>query len=202
MADTRRDRELGNKVKQFVRTPDFVKARGVQLYAEVGVVEAARRMGVSQKTITRWRHELGIPSRRLQPVTVEDVEVTLREQEKIRLDMRGLLLQKSRLMLGLIDAGMKAEDMKHISAAVGTLLDKYRLEAGESTSRTERHTVDETISRDDHERAALMRTISAELAKRADDAAAGTPEPVASGGEAEGAGDGLPGVRTGPDTVH
>lgn len=160
------DRTIAREnVHRFQRTPDFVKARAMQLYAEYGLEEASRRMGVDKTTINRWRKELGIPSKKLMPVSVEDIDKALREQQMLRLDVQNLLINKSRLVLLQITEDKKGEELYNLARTAATLLDKYRLEQGEATNRKETSLVDESFS--EKERMLLMRNLSAELAERA-----------------------------------
>ena len=186
--DAANDRILGKaNVKRFSKTPEYVKARAMQLYGEYGLDEASRRMGVNKTTMNRWRKELGIPSRKLQPVTVQDIDLALREQDMLRLDVQSLLINKTRLLLHMMTEDKKGEELFHLARATGTLIDKYRMEQGQATSRSETTVVDEEFT--ERERMVLMRNISAELASRARRAASetsdGTPR-LLSEGPAEG----------------
>lgn len=145
-------------VKRYTETPDFVKRRAMEIYAEHGPAIAARRLKVNRKTIDRWRRELGIPSKRLQPLTQEEIQRTIKSIDRRRLDMRGTLLDKIRMMLSDMDSGKKPAELKDLASAVGTLIDKFRLEAGEATSHTIKQTVgDDNMSPKD--KMALLREI-------------------------------------------
>lgn len=161
-------------VKRFERTPDFVKVRAMQLYAEYGPVEASRRMGVDRTTINRWRREIGLPSKRQVDVSPEDVERALRQQRMYRADMQNLLVQKSRLLLTMIDEQVTPEDLRHLAQAAAILIDKYRLEAGEATSRTERTTYTDEVGGADLVQ--VMRGIRAELARPVEGGTDRTPD--------------------------
>jgi transposase-like protein len=174
-------------VKRFQRTPDFVKVRAMQLYAEVGPVEASRRMGIDRSTLDRWRRQIGLPSKRIVDIKPEDVEHALRQQRMYRADMQNLLVQKTRMILLMMNEDTIPEDMRHLAQAAGVLIDKYRLEAGEATSRSERTTHTDEIGSADLVQ--TMRAIRAELAKPVEGGTDRTPTgsdyAVPGSGEAE-----------------
>lgn len=150
----------------------------MQLYAEYGLEETSRRMGVDKTTINRWRKELGVPSKKMAPVTIEDVEKALREQTMLRLDVSNLLIQKARMTLGLMEPSKKGEELFNLARTAATLLDKYRLEQGEATARKEtQYTDQDPIS--EKERRLLLRDLSAELAERERRKAAGATDGTA-----------------------
>lgn len=163
-----KDRQLGGEfVKRFGKTPEFVKARGMTLYAEYGPTEAARRMGVNRRTIERWRHELGIPSRKTQPVNAEDIEKAVMEQEHMRIDIRLLLLQKSRLLLHRVDDDTDPENARFLAQAVGVLLDKFKQETHASMLPPTDGRMADVDGLSPKERQELMRSVSRELREHA-----------------------------------
>lgn len=111
----------------------------VRLYVEVGAAEAARQVGCSRDTIYEWLGQF--------PTLVGD------EKDKERREARVLAREAKReagrdaildaWLAGAVTAAGIANDPKQakayqsLSIGVGTFLDKYRLEMGEATGRTE-----------------------------------------------------------------
>ena len=135
-------------------TPE-TRAKAVHLFQTVGTAEAARQIGVTTRTITTWAKQAGVSSaERAKTVTHAD-EGRAAANEARRQRLRDKILAKAEDMLDRMDlphhdyrtAGKNVEkehwdqarsgDVKNYAIAFGVLLDKYRLEMGESTDRRE-----------------------------------------------------------------
>ncbi len=131
------------------------KQEAVDLYTTVGTAEAARQTGVTTRTITNWAKAAGVTSEE-RAKTVKHVDKgRAAANEARRQRLRDTILEKAEDMLNRMDqahhdfkvVGKRVEqvdwgqarstDVKNYAVAFGVLLDKYRLEMGETTSRTE-----------------------------------------------------------------
>lgn len=130
---------------------DEQKAEAVRLYVEIGPDEAATRVGCDRRTIYRWlgRYATFVADEKKEATRLETVA---RHQAK-RDEVRELLLDQTldalhRMKEPHIDYRGKDSDrvewetapagaFKDYATAAAILIDKYRLEMGESTSRTE-----------------------------------------------------------------
>ena len=132
---------------------DTQKREAVDLYVEVGTAEAARRIGVTTRTITTWAKAAGVTSaERAKKVEHTNEGRTAANAER-RERIREKVLAKIEDMLDRMDEphvdfkGKDAQmvtypiatsgDVKNYAVSLGILLDKYRWEMGESTDRME-----------------------------------------------------------------
>jgi hypothetical protein len=166
------------------RTPDYVKARAMSLYDEFGLSEAARRLGVDRKTITRWRKQMGIASKTAKGEYGPEQQQIAQQHDRIRADIRNLMLMKTRQLLVGISDTTSGRDAKDFATAAAILMDKFRLEMGEVTGR--RETVNASEQLDDHESMALMQAIQDELSRRGRATAPGPSEESPAGDEESG----------------
>lgn len=138
------------------------KTEAVRLYVELGATEAARQVGCSRDTIYEWLGQY--------PTAVGDekekerrAEQVLRREAKREAGRDAIL---DAWVTGAVTAALIASDPRQskayqlMSIGVGTLLDKYRLEMGEATSRT----INEGA--DDIDRSVVQ--LVAEMARRGD----------------------------------
>ncbi len=129
------------------------KQETVELYVEHGTAETARRTGVNPRTITRWANAAGVMSQDSSKKTeLARQHLAIRRDEK-REQLRTLLLDKAIGLLERFDTEHKdyrGKDVQEVywdqapsgatkeyAIAVGILIDKFRLEMGEHTGRTE-----------------------------------------------------------------
>ncbi|MEX0755688.1 MAG: transposase [Actinomycetota bacterium] len=154
------------------------KETALALYVDVGPKEAARRTGVPQGTIASWARRAGVKTRtvskaqaatdaaaakaaeireRLKLRFLEKAEDLLDRMDQPHIDFRGKDAQE------VIFPRPSATGVREYAVAVGILLDKYRLEVGESTDRrTVAHSGDLTLTHipDDELRLALQRVLA------------------------------------------
>ena len=115
---------------------DAQKAEAVELSVDVGATEAARQTGISKRSINTWRNQAGHTARANIKKTEAASAVLAAAAREKRLDIHELLLDN-------VIAGLKASDpsdakaFQLLSVGCATHLDKYRLEMGEATGRTE-----------------------------------------------------------------
>jgi transposase-like protein len=130
---------------------DEQKAEAVRLYVEVGAEEAAETVGCSRRQVYRW-----LGSHNVTAKTNDDrrAETQTRHAEK-REELRNLLLDQAVDALHRMNEahveyrqiGGREEqvvyekaapaDWKSYATAAAILIDKYRLEMGEATGKTE-----------------------------------------------------------------
>lgn len=147
--------------------PAKKRAEGLRLYAELGLAEAHRRTGVGKSTLRRWAKLAGIlvdDAERTRAATEASVAVKAQVQAELREGLRIKLLEKAHDLLGRMDAphvefkGNHANQVEYPIAPAGAvkdyaiafavLLDKYRLEVGEATGRTETMSLTDGLSND------------------------------------------------------
>ena len=116
------------------------KQEALRIYEKLGPAEASRQTGIPKGTIKSWasRDEL-------QPVATvaadnmkaaNEVLSLTRDQKRIKLQDE--VLDKARIVIGRIDRTLAtAKDCKDLAMAGERLLNMFRLEMGEATSRTE-----------------------------------------------------------------
>lgn len=112
---------------------DTQKREALELYVVHGTAETARRTGIPVRTIGRWVKDADAVA---YAAPKKAIEASRLRNEDRRLRLRELLLLKGVELLEAMDAN-DARAAKDLSIAVGVLLDKYRLEAGEVTDRRE-----------------------------------------------------------------
>lgn len=108
------------------------KTEAVRLYIEVGPEEAAKQIGCSRRAVYDWLGLYGVQTKKPDE---QRAETELRHTAK-REALREALLDGA--LMGA--AALTTTDPKGFQAltvGIGVLLDKYRLERGETTSRTE-----------------------------------------------------------------
>jgi transposase-like protein len=161
------------------------KATALNLYVSHGLAEAWRLTGIPKPTIATWAKAAGLRTFDTQK-TEAATEAHVAHADELRARLRVQLLEKASDLLDRMDAmhvDFKGKDadavtypiapasaVQNYATSVGILIDKYRLEVGEATTRSESRALTEDM--DDHERRALRDAIDAELARR-----------VAAGGE-------------------
>ena len=135
--------------------PPEAKAEALALYVEVGPTEAARRTGIPKGTINRWAKAAGATTEAHSAQTQAATEAAAARAAQLREDLRVKMLEKAHDALCRMDephrdyrnGGEIVHDrapsgaMKDYAMTTAILLDKYRLEVGESTSRSEVHSV-------------------------------------------------------------
>ncbi len=130
---------------------DDQRRKAVNLYIKHGTAEAARRTGISGRTITRWAKAADVSQDRTKTDAARQ-QLARRNAER-RERIKTLLLEKIEDLLGRMNKphidfkGKNAQqvtypvatsgDVKNYAVSVAVLIDKYRLEMGESTSRAE-----------------------------------------------------------------
>ena len=135
-------------------TPE-TRTRAVHLYQTVGTAEAARQIGVTTRTVTRWAKQAGVVSEDRAKTVAHVAEGRAAANEARRQRLRDKILAKAEDMLDRMDQPhhdfkvadkniekvhweqARSGDVKNYAIAFGVLLDKYRLEMGESTERRE-----------------------------------------------------------------
>lgn len=114
------------------------RERALDLYREHGPREAARQTGVPASTITTWASRSNT-SRTFETQKTQAATETLKTRaEQVRSEIRLLLVERAQDALKL-SSEASSLDMKNYATAAAILLDKYRLEVGEATSRSEVH---------------------------------------------------------------
>ncbi len=122
------------------------KTEAVALADKHGPAEASRQTGIPRRTISSWRTTTA-------QATIQKTQAardTLKAQnETKREQLRQLLLDKAVLFADSLTPGDKA--VRTDATALGILIDKYRLEMGEATGRTENIDLASAESRIDQE---------------------------------------------------
>jgi len=183
-----------------VYTPEE-RSHALELYVRVGPCQAARETGIKKPTIRSWAKKAG-----LKPPTEHIGEAAKATEARIaakRAAIKEKLIDRAAEMLermgesmsvwvgsGATPVEVKVEKppagvCKDLATTVGILIDKFRLEAGEVTSRDEHHNIQQ--SELDHDIDALL----AEMAHREKAGAEGeadlTPVGLGADGEAQAA---------------
>lgn len=153
------------------------KQRALDIYVERGLSAAWRETGIPKPTVASWARR-----ENLQTFASENQQAAIdahsQQAEVMRARIRVTLLEKVEDLLSRMDAehiDFKGKDadavtypiapasaVQNYATSVGILIDKYRLEAGEATTRDEHR----DITHDDHERDALRDAIRREIAER------------------------------------
>ncbi len=143
------------------RSPEQ-KAQALAIYAEHGLARAHHDTGVPRSTLHGWARAAGLDTQAIAGRTVEQTQAATLAHEyrcaELRVELRELLLVESVDMLERMNATHKdfkgagvvevtwdtapAGACKDYAVAAAVLLDKYRLEVGEATSRDEHHVSD------------------------------------------------------------
>jgi transposase-like protein len=165
------------------------KANALILYAEVGLSETWRQTGIPKPTIASWARRAGLPHTDAAAKTREATLAASARADQLRAELRLMLLEKAVDLLGRMDAEhvefknsakeirevvypiAPAQAVQNYATSAAILIDKYRLEVGEATTRSESR----ALNLNDDELDAAIR--------EAEDAARGTVG-TAAGGEA------------------
>ena len=116
---------------------DAQKAEAVQLSVDVGTAEAARQTGASKRSIVGWVKAAGVTTQAKIQKTEAAREVLAAVTAKRREELDGLLLDAG---IHHVKQSMAADSGREAQAymiGAGIGIDKYRLEMGEATGRTE-----------------------------------------------------------------
>jgi hypothetical protein len=167
----------------------------LDLVREFGLAEAWRRSpGIPKPTLASWAQRAGVRSDAAAKTAVA-TEAAEARAKQLRAELRVGLLEKAVDLLQRMDAehvDFKGKDVEQVTypiapagavqnyaTSVGILIDKYRLEAGEATTRNESR----DITHDDHEAAILRDVLQRELARRSEqpDASEGAVEAAVAG---------------------
>lgn len=169
------------------------RAEAVALVAEHGLAHTWHATGIPKPTLARWADDAGL-ERTGTEKTRAATEALRARHAAVREQVRLELLEKVSDLLDRMDAPhveFKGKDadrvtypiapasaVQNYATSVGILIDKYRLEMGEATDRTE-----STLLRgkSDHEQQLLADVLNRELERRAYADAAGdqAADPVA-----------------------
>lgn len=130
---------------------DSQRGEALALYVDVGPSEAARRTGIPKSTIHDWAAKEGLSTDAVSEQTIAATIASAERAAAKREQARELMLDRILDALGLMQAahtdfrGRDATEVhferapsgawKDYAMTVGILLDKYRLEMGESTGR-------------------------------------------------------------------
>jgi transposase-like protein len=131
---------------------DEQRQEALRLYKEVGPGEAARQLGIPGKTISSWAKRECIQSDAPAKMAAA-IDMARLTREERREQLREKMLDKALDLLGRMDEQHKdfrgkdaeavywekapADACKNYATAAAILLDKFRLEVGEATGRTE-----------------------------------------------------------------
>ncbi len=154
---------------------DAQRRKAINLYIEHGTAEASRRSGISTRSIKRWAKDSDVVAQ-ARDKTGQAREELARVNAERRERIKTMLLEKIEDLLGRMNLphvdfkGKDARqityptatsgDVKNYAVSVAVLIDKYRLEMGESTSRAE-ITFEQAESRLDEEFAGLVEQFEA-----------------------------------------
>ena len=112
---------------------DTQKAEAVSLYVEVGTAEAARRIGVTPRSINNWAKAAGVTSQERIQKTEGAREVLKATHAEQREELRRLLLEAGIHHVKEAIAAASGRDAQAWMIGAGIGIDKYRLEMGEAT---------------------------------------------------------------------
>ncbi len=113
---------------------DEQRTNAVALADEHGPAEASRQTGIPRRTISSWR----LPARAEDKKRTEKASAARDERHrKQRAQLGDVLLEKAVLFAEALTPG---KDSRNTATALGIIIDKYRLEQGEVTDRTESRT--------------------------------------------------------------
>ena len=130
---------------------DKQRQQALTLYTEHGATHAANETGISRRSILRWANEACLSQARAEKTEAARAMLALRHNQ-LREELRVRLLEKALDALDRMDEkhiDYKGKDAHQVSWEVAPsgafkdyatgaaiLIDKYRLEMGETTSRT------------------------------------------------------------------
>ena len=133
---------------------DIQKTQAVDLYLKHGASEASNRLDIPRRTISSWVTKQGLAQAKGEQTEAAREQLALKNAER-RERIRSLILEKAEDIRGRMDephidfkaAGKelhkvewetaRSGDVKNYAVSFAILIDKYRLEMGEATSRTE-----------------------------------------------------------------
>ncbi len=131
---------------------DTQKREAVNLYLKHGTAEAARRTGITGRSIVRWAKATGVSQDKAEQTEAAREQLALKNAER-RERIRTTMLEKIEDILGRMDmphhdyraAGKelhriewdsaRSGDVKNYAVSAAVLIDKFRLEMGEHTSK-------------------------------------------------------------------
>ncbi len=158
---------------------DEQKREAINLYIQHGTTTASQQSGIPKRTLLRWVKDSDVVARARNKTAKATAELTRLNVER-RERIKSQLLEKIEDLIGRMnlphvdfkgkDAAMvtypvaTSGDVKNYSVSIGILIDKYRLEMGESTSRAE-ITFEQAETRLDAEFAKLVEQFEALDAK-------------------------------------
>ncbi len=140
-----------------VRADPEKRAQALETYKVLGLGATSRQTGIPKTTLRRWAREEGLDTAELAGGAAELTEAATAARRvyvaEMREELRALLLKKAIDSLERMDEphidfkGKDADEVVYPRApaqaclqyatSTGILIDKFRLEMGESTSRTE-----------------------------------------------------------------
>ena len=125
---------------------DAQKAEAVRLSVDVGTAEAARQTGASKRSIVGWVKVAGVTAQAKVQKTESAREVLAAVTAKRREELDGLLLDAGIHHLQRSIAADSGRDAQAYMIGAGIGVDKYRLEMGEVTGRTEQMSVPQAVA--------------------------------------------------------
>jgi hypothetical protein len=143
------------------------KEAALALYQEVGLAEAWRRTGIPKPTIASWARRAGLPHTDAASKTREATIAASARADQLRSEIRLKLLEKASDLLDRMDGEhiefknsakeirevvypmAPAAAVQNYATSVGILIDKYRLEVGEATNRTENRALADRLTDDE-----------------------------------------------------
>lgn len=132
------------------------KAEAIDLWKQHGTAETARQTGISTRTIKRWVKADPTAQADTKQTDTARRELARRTRER-RERIRSLLLERTQdLLEAMHPDASRAGDIRSYAVAVGILIDKFRLEMGEATGRSEQISVEQAVSRLDEEIAEML----------------------------------------------
>ena len=143
---------------------DDQKAEALRLYGEIGAAATAHRLDIPPRTIRYWANQAHLATARTQ--NLESAAAMLAaSHRRMREEFRLRLLEKGLDALDRMDQEhidyrgkevykvswevAPADAFKSYAVAAAVLIDKYRLEMGEATTRTEEvasHDIDRSVA--------------------------------------------------------
>jgi transposase-like protein len=140
---------MGRETRSYT---DEERAEAIAHYVDHGAAQAGRMLNIPPRTIRYWANQAGLAAARDQQLEegtqrLEKQHAEMREELRLRL-LEVALLAIDRMTEEHIDYRGKdatevrfemasARDMQAYATTLAIVLDKYRLEVGESTSKTE-----------------------------------------------------------------
>lgn len=146
---------------------DEEKAAALDLYVKVGLAEAWRQTGIPKPTIASWARRADLPHTDAASKTREATMAASARADQVRAEVRLKLIEKASDLLDRMDAEHtefknSAKEIRQVvypiapagavqnyATSVGILIDKYRLEVGEATSRSESRDITSDLTDDE-----------------------------------------------------